>query len=546
MLNFHNAAFPDFDGMPTRAESFSGLCTQTGEPRNDAAYWRSGEDLSVQIQDFGQRGELTIDFDFSIDVFPGDSMARAVGHFLRVVDALIADPRTTIRDIELVGAEEKERVLGEFNPRATRRSTRSVLHGFEASAALHPDRIALRLGAESLRYDEVDQRSAQLARELVAHGIGRGDRVAVMLERSTDIPIAMLGVLRSGAAYVPLDPEYPPARNEGIVGVAEPRAIVTQRSLASALRLETGVRCLCMEDLATQAEALSIETTLPAPDDLAYVIFTSGSTGRPKGVEVTHASLMNFVEAMSVDPGMDEDDVVVSVTTFAFDIIALDFYVSLLAGAELVLTDRATSLDPARLAALLDRSGATVMQATPATWRMLIEDGWMGRKTLRVLCGGEAMSRDLADSLLARCPTVWNLYGPTEATVRCTTARVLPTLPGVSSAPTVSIGRPIPNLRIYILDEGLRPVPIGVTGEIWIAGAGVARGYCGRQDLTAEVFRADPFSAMPGERMYRSGDLGRHDADGQIVCLGRRDHQVKVRGFRIELAAGRRSSIRAT
>ncbi|HEV2736114.1 MAG TPA: non-ribosomal peptide synthetase, partial [Longimicrobiaceae bacterium] len=265
------------------------------------------------------------------------------------------------------------------------------------------------------------------------------------------------------------------------------------------------------------------------PENLAYVIYTSGSTGRPKGVAVPHRAVVNFLESMRAAPGLAAGDTLLAVTTLAFDIAGLELLLPLTTGARVAIADRETASDGARLREVIAASGATVMQATPATWRMLLEAGWEGSPGLRVLCGGEALPRELADRLAARCGELWNLYGPTETTIWSTARRVEP---GEGAVP---IGTPIANTRVYLLDRGLEPVPPGLAGELYVGGEGVARGYLGRAGLTAGAFVPDPFGGEPGARMYRTGDRARWRADGVLEYLGRTDHQVKLRGFRIEL-----------
>jgi amino acid adenylation domain-containing protein len=271
------------------------------------------------------------------------------------------------------------------------------------------------------------------------------------------------------------------------------------------------------------------DAALPLADDLAYVIYTSGSTGRPKGVAVTHRALLNLLLSMQRKPGLAESDTLLSVTTLSFDIAALELYLPLLVGARVYVASREDVVDGRRLVELLDESGATVMQATPATWRMLLDSGWKGTPGLKVLCGGEALPRDLAEELLKRAGEVWNVYGPTETTVWSSVQHV------ESGEGPVAIGRPIANTEMWVLDERLVAVPVGIAGELYIGGSGVARGYWRRPELTAEKFVPDPFSRDMGRRLYRTGDLARCLAGGRLECLGRIDNQVKLRGFRIEL-----------
>jgi amino acid adenylation domain-containing protein len=337
--------------------------------------------------------------------------------------------------------------------------------------------------------------------------------------------ICLLGILKAGGAYLPLDPAFPAPRIEYLIQDSGVGLIVTEKNLQTSLP-ESGAVVLPVEELlAFEAGKVNLE---PArAEDLAYLIYTSGSTGQPKGTEITHGSLVNLLDSMLREPGLENEDTLVAVTTLSFDIAGLELFGPLVSGGRLVLASREQVLDPMALADLLERSEATVMQATPSTWRMLVESGWMGKPDLRMWCGGEALSVELADNLLTRGSELWNLYGPTETTIWSAAHRVS------SGEDPILIGQPIANTRMYILDGHGEPLPVGATGELYIAGHGVARGYRNRDELTAERFVPEPFLA--GERMYRTGDLARYRRDGQIQLLGRADQQIKLRGHRIEL-----------
>ncbi|MDE2176580.1 MAG: amino acid adenylation domain-containing protein, partial [Betaproteobacteria bacterium] len=388
----------------------------------------------------------------------------------------------------------------------------------------------------TLRYGELHARALGIAHHLRQMGVGRGDRVGLCLHRHADMLAALLGVLQSGAAYVPLDPGFPPERLHYMATDAQLRCLLTQTALLPLLA-DADVPQLALDS--APLAGLRRDAPLPPdpardarPDDPAYLIYTSGSTGRPKGVEVPHRAAVNFLHSMAREPGLQSDDVLLAVTTLSFDIAVLELLLPLTVGARVVLADHAQSRDPFALRDLLQTSQATVLQATPSTWRMLLDVGWPGNPSrpprLRAFIGGEALPADLAPRLLAACAEVWNLYGPTETTVWSTCWRVQPGQP-------IVIGRPIANTQVWILDPQGQLCPIGTPGEIHIGGAGVSLGYFQRPELTAERFIPDPFSADAQASLYKTGDLGRWRHDGQLEHLGRLDHQVKIRGFRIEL-----------
>ncbi|MFL6237667.1 MAG: amino acid adenylation domain-containing protein, partial [Thermoanaerobaculia bacterium] len=394
-----------------------------------------------------------------------------------------------------------------------------------------PTSVALACGEEEVTYGELARRTDRLAHRLRGLGVGPEVLVGVCLDRSPDLVVTLLGVLKVGGAYLPLDPTHPIERLAGILEDSQASVVLTERRFMTEPWLG-GVERL---ELGGEGAMGAEESPLPfhvgaGPENLAYVIYTSGSTGRPKGVQITRGALDNFLLSMAREPGLDEGDRLLAVTTPSFDIAALELFLPLTVGARVVLASREEAMDATRLAARLACSAATVMQATPATWRLLLESGWTPERPLRALCGGEALPLDVAERLLARCASLWNLYGPTETTVWSCIARV------ESAAPPLSIGRPIRNTRILLLDADGQPTPPGAAGELCIAGQGLARGYFQRPDLTAERFIPCPSGGEQGERVYRTGDLARWLPDGTLELLGRIDHQIKVRGFRIEPA----------
>src|SRR5690606_2050826 len=369
-------------------------------------------------------------------------------------------------------------------------------------------------------------------------GARRGALVGLAVDRDADMLAALLGILKTGAGYVPLDPGFPAERLAYMADDAGLAALVTQRRHRD--RIDLAGRPVLVLDELEQALAAQPATRIgrdvdgALPESVAYVIYTSGSTGKPKGVQVPHGAVSNFLVGMQAEPGIKGGDRLLAVTTLSFDIAVLELLLPLSVGAEVVVADRDTASDANALAACLRETGATMMQATPATWRLLLEAGWQGGAGFSALCGGEPMAPDLAQQLLARCEALWNLYGPTETTVWSTCTRILP---GRDGTPDIHIGRPIANTHVWILDERGELCPRGVPGEICIGGEGVALGYLGRPELTAERFVADRYdpAARRGARVYRTGDRGRWRADGQLEHHGRLDVQVKVRGHRIEL-----------
>jgi amino acid adenylation domain-containing protein len=383
------------------------------------------------------------------------------------------------------------------------------------------------MGDQRLTYSELDEQSDALAEALKSKGIGREQVVGLYVGRGLQMIVGLMGILKTGAAYLPLDPALPAKRIEYLLSDARVSTILTQADLMSSAPATASLLDIEKTLVEENHTSEDLEDDLAESTDLAYLIYTSGSTGAPKGTEVTQGNLVNLLQSMLREPGLDSRDKFVSVTTLSFDISALELFGPLMCGATLVVASREQTLDAERLIELLQQSGATVLQATPSTLRMLLDAGWFGKSDLRVWCGGEALSPGLANSLLERVRELWNLYGPTETTVWSSAHRVL------SRENPILVGRPIANTQMYILDKCEQPVPIGVSGELYIAGDGVARGYWNQPELTTQRFLSDPF--RPGGRMYRTGDLARYRRDGQIQLIGRSDHQIKLRGHRIEL-----------
>jgi amino acid adenylation domain-containing protein len=404
-----------------------------------------------------------------------------------------------------------------------------VIEWFERQTHKTPTAPAIVHGGATTTYADLRDRVRRIDAALRSRGVAPGDLVGVCMRRSVDLVAALLATMRVGAAYVPIDPHHPSDRISLILEDASPRVLLVDGETAKGLNVRWRDRVLPI------AAALAFAPDDPPPvpratsTNVAYVIFTSGSTGRPKGVRVLHHGLSTFLDAMTQEPGLARDDRLVAVTTVSFDIAGLELYLPLVNGATVVLADAETAMNAEELARLIDSAKATVFQATPATFRMLLQAGWKGRAGLKVLCGGEALPAELAEALLPRVASLWNVYGPTETTIWSTLHRVRP-----GDRP-IPIGRSIRGTQTFVLGSRGKPVPIGCIGELNIGGDGVAEGYHGRDDLTRERFVPNPFSSVPNARMYRTGDLVRVLPDGLLAYVGRADFQVKVRGFRIEL-----------
>ncbi|HBL27310.1 MAG TPA: non-ribosomal peptide synthetase [Acidobacteria bacterium] len=477
--------------------------------------------------------ELTGFVEYNCDLFEAGTIDRLLGHFQLLLAAVAAAPQLPLSGLPLLGEAERRELLCGWND--TRAELPAVtLHGLIlARLAETPDAVAAVCADQVLSCGALAARAGRLAHHLRSLGAGPETLVGVAVERSLDLLVAVLGVLASGGAYVPLDPDYPRERLAHMLDDASLPLLVSHEKLLDKIPA-AGARLVVLDRDAAALDAAPQEAPgeRAVPGGLAYVIYTSGSTGRPKGVQVPHRAVVNFLLSMARRPGLGRGDALLAVTTLSFDIAGLELYLPLVTGGTVLLATRGEASAGEELRALLERSGATALQATPATWRLLFAAGWPGAPHLRVLCGGEALPRDLANQLAASTGALWNVYGPTEATIWSTLERLEP-----GEGP-VSIGRPLANTQIYLLSRRLEPVPVGVPGELWIGGAGLARGYRNRPDLTGERFLPHPFPELveePGARAYRTGDLARFLPDGRLEFLGRIDHQVKVRGFRIEL-----------
>lgn len=489
----------------------------------------SNVDLMLGIRD--DEKTPTILFEYCTDLFEDSTIARMMANFEVLLEGIVSNPDKRLTDLPLLTAGETIQLLeGRNNTDCEYRRNKTLQRLFEEQVARTPDAVAVIFETQRLSYAELNERANRVARHLRSIGLGAGMLVGLYVERSFEMLVGMLGILKAGGAYVPLDPSYPSERLSYMLKDAKVEILLTQNHLPSPVP-GGDFRRLCLDSdweviTGHSGENLSEETV---SESLAYVIYTSGSTGRPKGVQIPHRAVVNLLDSMKRQPGLAEADTILATTRLSFDIAVSELLLPLMVGARLIVAGDEVVADGGRLSQMLATCGATAMQATPATWRMLIEAGWHGQSGLKILCGGEALSGHLADQLLKRGAELWNLYGPTETTVWSSIARIY------QSDGLPVIGGAINNTQLYVLDQNLCLAPIGVPGELYIGGLGLAHGYLNHSDLTAEKFIPHPFSHTPGARLYRTGDVARVLPDGNVEFVGRLDHQVKLRGFRIEL-----------
>ncbi len=487
--------------------------------RTDLSFWLTQTDKGI-----------TAAMEYSTDLFDRSTIARLLEHYRNLLEGLPDHQDVLLSELSMLAESERERLLVDWNTTQIAYPEHTRLHElFEAQAQRTPDAVGVVFEDATASYEELNRRANQLAHYLKTVGVGSETLVGICVDRSIEMVVGLLGVLKAGGAYVPLDPDFPQDRLAYMVADADISVLLTVERLLGHLP-EHKARVVCLDtheiDFAQQNDVNPV--TEGSPDDLAYVIYTSGSTGKPKGVQVPHRGVTNFLRSMAEKPGISETDRLLAVTTLSFDIAVLELFLPLSSGASVVIANRESASDGQKLLDLVSAAGITMMQATPVTWQLMIAAGWDDTLPITVLCGGEPMLPDLAVELLARGKAVWNLYGPTETTIWSTCYELK--RPGGP----ILIGRPIANTQVYVLDAHRRPVPIGVTGELYIGGAGVARGYINQPELTSERFLPDEFTGG-SSRLYRTGDMARWRPDGSLEHLGRIDNQVKIRGFRIEL-----------
>ncbi len=486
-------------------------------------------DLAVDIRNVGE--VLAADFEYNTDLFNEETIVRMAGHYKQLLVGILNNPNLELDRYNVLTEEEKNTIILDWNnTKEDIGDFSSWTELFEKQAVETPNAIAVVCGKQQMSYTQLNESSNRLAHYLKSYGIGPESIVGIYLDRSIDMLIGLLSIHKAGAAYLPMDPIFPKDRLAYMIEDANVSIILSEEKLIDTLP-NHNARVICLDSEQNIISRYSAESIAQnkASNNLAYVIYTSGSTGKPKGVQIEQHALINLLLSFAKKTEMKETDALLAVTTLSFDIAGLELYMPLIRGAKLVIAQRDDVMDGSSLIRILNEQNITMMQATPATWRLLIESGWTGCSSLKVLCGGEALPKDLANQLIDRCHTLLNVYGPTETTIWSTLDSV------EANEKMISIGKPIANTQVYVVDKAMNPVPIGVPGELLIGGDGLARGYMNLPELTKEKFIPDIFSNKPNAFLYNTGDIVKFTSNGKLEYVGRKDNQVKIRGFRIEL-----------
>lgn len=486
-------------------------------------------DLSLYMwEENGFKGS----FEYSTDLFFHDSIKRIVDHFCNLVEKITKNVDQKISDICLLTSKDKKTQLIQWNKTDTSNFEKTnILSYFTRRTKTDGDKIAIIHNNNKISYRRLNEYSNQIAHYLISMGIKKGDRIGLCIQRNIDMISSVLGILKTGSAYIPLDPDFPTERLMYMINHSKLEYIISEENILEKLPISSNVnKILLQRDKSSIANQIKDFPDISISfDDISYIIYTSGSTGMAKGIQIKHKALLNFLLSMKKNPGITKEDKVLALTTLSFDISCLEIFLPLISGSTLILADTEISKDIERLITYINRNGTTIMQATPAMYQMLLDSEWTPNPSIKLLCGGEAMPTELSQRLQTVSNHVWNMYGPTETTIWSSIYKLNP------SIEIPLIGKPIDNTQMYILDKNLQPLPIGVIGDLYIGGEGLSAGYLYREELTEQMFIKHPFVDNPQSKIYKTGDLCKYLPDGNIVYIGRSDFQIKLRGYRIEL-----------
>ncbi len=498
-------------------------------PMERIALPRGGCQTELDLRLHRDRNGVMGQFDFMVELFSPESMALLADNYKQILQSMAAaDPLTTVGFLDFLSPANRETLLNRLNQTEMPLPPVLAVHSLiEQTVDQNRDIVCALDLEDSLTYGELDDQANQLAHYLVEQGTQPDDLIGISVNRTVSLLVAILATWKAGAGYVPLDPDFPDQRLEYMVNHSKLSLMITNQEHEERNAFSTVKKIYIDQPDPWQSMPVDRVSVKLSLEHTCHVIYTSGSTGQPKGVQICQQSMINFLCAMEKKPGIDASDIICSLTTLSFDISVLELYLPLICGGKVLIVTREISMYGDLLSKVLTEKNVTYMQATPASWRLLLHAGWQPPPGFKILCGGEPFPKDLAMSLLEHCPEVWNMYGPTETTVWSTAHKVR------ADEKIIRIGRPVDNTSIYILDQDRQLVAQGVTGKLYIGGKGLALGYLHRPDLTAERFVANPYKK--GELIYDTGDLARYHANGELECLGRDDGQVKVRGYRIEL-----------
>ena len=484
-------------------------------------------DLTLMMAKLNGQYQATVEY--NLDLFNQTTISRIFNSYMLVLEAELAQPHLPISKLKYAPQEEMDVLLYDFNQTQLDIPNEKCMHMlFEEQAEKTPAAIAVIYNHEKLNYLQLNKRANNLAKHLEKLGVDVGIRVGVLMERSVNIVEALLSVHKLGAVYIPIDTSLPTERIQFILQDAEIQVLLTNIDTDSWADDTVEVVQVSKLDLSEDNH----RPTLPLKvntDQLAYIIYTSGSSGKPKGVMVNHSSLVNLLCSMRKSPGINSDDLLLAVTSISFDIAALELFLPLITGATTVIASEEMTTNTLLMGEAILLYEITIMQATPATWQLLVNTGWAGKPDLKVLCGGEALTRKLADKLLDRTGALWNMYGPTETTIWSSISQIQ------KGNDAITIGKPIGNTQLYILDRNAEPLPVGIEGELYIGGSGLADGYLNSSELTQEKFVQHTIHTSPATRLYKTGDNARFLTEVSIEVLGRKDDQLKLNGHRIEL-----------